>query len=134
MRARGAIPLTKKGDLFLSSSVGYQRGRLLDQDARLAAHVDAILGDAGLGYQVTDSLLVGVRYQHIQQISDVSRPPLPVSFVRNAVMLGATFKLPPETDMPRPYRAPLRVDRTDEIRDAVEPSGVVNAHSGGAAK
>jgi hypothetical protein len=134
VRARGAIPLTKKGELFLSGSVGYQNGRLLDEDAHLAAHVDAILGDAAVGYQVTQSLLVGIRYQHIQQISDVRTPPLPVSFVRNSAMLGATFKLPPETDMPRAYRAPIRVDRADEIRDAVEPSGMVQTHSGGAAR
>jgi hypothetical protein len=69
-----------------------------------------------------EELLVGVRYQHIQQISDVRAPPLPVSFARNAILLGATVKLPPESDMPHAYRAPLRVDRADEIRDAVEPA------------
>jgi hypothetical protein len=121
VRARGALPLTKKGEVLIAGSLGYQNGRLLDEDATLAAHVDAILADAAVAWQIVDCLLVGIRYQHIQQISDVRVPPLPISFVRNAIMLGATLKLPPESDMPHAYRAPLRVDRTDEIRDAVEP-------------
>jgi len=122
VRARGALPLTKKGKLLLGGSLGYQNGRLLDSQSQLAAHVDAILADAAFGWQVIDELLLGVRYQHIQQISDVRTPPLPVSFARNAILLGATLKFPPESDMPHAYRAPLRVDRTDEIRDAVEPA------------
>lgn len=121
-RARGAIPLTKKGELLLAGSFGYQNGRLLDANSNLAAHVDAILADAAFGWQALPAVLIGVRYQHIQQISDVRTPPLPVSFVRNAILIGATVKLPPESDMPHTYRAPLRVDRTDEIRDAVEPA------------
>src|SRR5262249_39754176 len=114
-RARGALPLTKKNELFISGSIGYQAGQLLNEFAHLAAHVDSFLADAGVGYQVTDSIMVGLRYQHVQQMSDVQQPPLPVSFVRNSVTLGATFKLPPENEMPHAYRAPLRVDRTDEI-------------------
>jgi hypothetical protein len=121
VRARGALPLTKKGEVLIAGSLGYQNGRLLDADSTLAAHVDAILADAAVAWQVVDELLIGIRYQHIQQISDVRTPPLPISFVRNAIMLGATLKFPPESDMPHAYRAPLRVDRTDEIRDAVEP-------------
>ncbi len=121
VRARGALPLTKKGEVLIAGSLGYQNGRLLDEDSTLAAHVDSILADAAVAWQVVDQLLVGVRYQHLQQISDVRTPPLPISFVRNAIMLGATLKLPPESDMPHAYRAPLRVDRADEIRDAVEP-------------
>lgn len=132
VRARGALPLTKKGELLLAGSLGYQNGRLLDAESNLAANVDSILADAALGWQALPELLVGVRYQHIQQISDVRTPPLPVSFVRNAIMLGATVKLPPESDMPHAYRAPLRVDRTDEIRDAVEPAtpGMQQPNSG----
>ena len=132
VRARGAIPLTKKGDLLLAGSAGYQNGRLLDENATLAAHVDAILADAAVGWQVIDPLLLGIRYQHVQQISDVRQPPLPVSFVRNSIMIGATLKLPPESDMPHVYRTPLRVDRADEIRDAVEPAGVGGQERGNA--
>jgi hypothetical protein len=132
VRARGAIPLTKKGEVLLAGSAGYQSGRLLDEDAHLAAHVDAILADAAVGWQIIDELLIGIRFQHVQQISDVRTPPLPISFVRNAILFGATFKLPPETDMPHVYRAPLRVDRTDEIRDAVEPGTAgMSEHTGG---
>jgi hypothetical protein len=57
---------------------------------------------------------------------------LPVSFVRNSIMIGATLKLPPESDMPRVYRAPRRVDRADEIRDAVEPAGIGGQERGSA--
>ncbi len=121
IRIRGAIPLTKKGEVLVASTAGIQRGRILDEDARLAAHVDAILVDVGVGWQTTESLLLGVRYQHVHQISDTQVPPLPLSFVRNSILIGATFRFPPESEMPRAYRAPRRVDRADEIRDAVEP-------------
>ena len=47
-------------------------------------------------------------------------PGLPERFVQNAVLLGATLKWPPDVDMPRAYRAPRRVDATDEIRDTKE--------------
>jgi hypothetical protein len=119
---RGVVPITKKGDVLVSASSGYQRGSILDEDANLAAHVDAVFVDVGIGWQVTPSVLVGLRYQHIEQISDARTPPLPLSFVRNAIMVGTTIRFPPEVDMPRAYRAPQRVDRSDEIRDAVEPA------------
>src|SRR4029077_15977036 len=122
VRLRGGLPLTKKGELLVAASSGYQRGRLLDENATLAAHVDVILADVGVGGQVTDLLLFGIRYHHVQQILDTRVPPLPLSFVRNSVMIGATFRFPPEEGMPRAYRAPRRVDRSDEIRDAVQPT------------
>jgi len=121
-RIRGALPLTKKGEVLVAGSSGYQRGRLLDEDARLAAHVNAILVDVGVGWLATESLLIGLRYQHIEQMSDTRVPPLPLSFVRNTIMTGATFRFPPESEMPRAYRVPRRVDRSDEIRDVVQPA------------
>jgi len=135
VRLRGALPLTSNGELLIAASSGYQRGRLLDENAALAAHVDAILADVGVGWQVTDTLLLGLRYQHVEQISDTRVPPLPLSFVMNSVMIGATFRFPPEREMPRAYRAPQRVDRTDEIRDAVEPTeGGLQQRPGGAGR
>jgi hypothetical protein len=122
VRLRGALPLAPKGEVLIAASSGYQRGRLLDENATLAAHVDAILVDVGVAWQITEMLLLGLRYQHIEQISDTRVPPLPLSFVRNSVMIGATFRFPPEREMPRAYRAPQRVDRSDEIRDAIEPT------------
>jgi hypothetical protein len=119
---RGAVPLTKKGDVLVAASAGYQRGQILDEDANLAANVDAVLADVGIGWQVLPSILVGLRYQHIEQIADTRAPPLPLSFVQNSIMIGTTVRFPPERDMPRAYRAPQRVDRTDEIREAVEPT------------
>ena len=131
-RIRGALPLTKKGELLVAASSGYQRGRILNENAALAAHVDAILADVGMGWQATEALLVGVRYQYFKQISDTRVPPLPLSFARNSVIVGATLRFPPESEMPRAYRAPRRVDRTDEIRDAVEPPDAVGrGHPGG---
>jgi hypothetical protein len=124
VRLRGALPLTKKGEVLVAASSGYQRGRLLDANAMLAAHVDVFLADVGVGWQVTDLFLLGLRYQHVEQVSDTRVPPLPLSFVRNSVMLGGTFRFPSEREMPRAYRAPRRVDRTDEIRDAVQPTEV----------
>jgi hypothetical protein len=122
VRLRGALPLTEKGEVLVAASSGYQRGRLVDENAALAAHVNAILVDVGVGWQVTEMLLLGLRFQHIEQISDTRVPPLPLSFVRNSALIGATFRFPPEREMPRAYRAPQRVDRADEIRDAVEPA------------
>jgi hypothetical protein len=122
VRLRGAVPLTKKGEVFVAASAGYQQGRILDDSERLAAHVDAALADVGVGWQTTNYLLLGVRYQHIEQMSDMRTPPLPVSFVRNTIMLGATLRYPPESDMPRAYRAPRRVDGKDEIRDTTGPT------------
>jgi hypothetical protein len=116
-RLRAAIPLIRAPELLLTGSGGYQFGQLLDENDNVAAHVNTLLIDAGLRYQVTESLFLGVRYQHIERWSDVVLPPLPLSFTRNTAMLTATFKWPPDVLMPRRYRAPRRVDRTDEIRD-----------------
>jgi hypothetical protein len=120
---RGAVPLTSKGEVLLAASSGYQSGLILDANAEPAARVNAFLLDAGVAWQIAPSLLVGLRYQHIEQVSDTRVPPLPLSFVRNSLMIGATVRFPPDKDMPRAYRAPQRVDRSDEIREAVEPPG-----------
>jgi hypothetical protein len=80
------------------------------------------LGDVSLGWQATKLLEVGARYEHVEQKSGANTPPLPVSFVQNNVLIGATLKFPPDRDMPRPYRAPRRVDRSDEIRDGIAPA------------
>lgn len=121
-RLRGALPLTQKGELALAGTCGYQRGRLLDEYAELATRVQVLLVDVSLDWQATKLLALGVRYQHIQQKSGAETPPLPVSFVQNNVLVGATFRLPPEKDMPRAYRAPRRVDRSDELRDGLQPA------------
>jgi hypothetical protein len=129
---RGAVPLTKNGKVLIAVSAGYQSGQILDENADPAAHVDALIADAGIGWQIAPSVLLGLRYQHIQQISDTRVPTLPLSFVRNAIMLGTTIRFPPEADMPGAYRAPQRVDGTDEIREAVEPAeSAVPARPGG---
>lgn len=122
VRLRGSLPLTESGDVTLSASSGYQWGRLLDENVALASRVDAILADVGIGWQATELFLFGLRYQHGQQISDTRVPPLPLSFVRNSVMLGVAFRLPAERTMPRAYRAPQRVDRADEVRDTGKPA------------
>lgn len=122
VRLRGALPLTEKGELLVSGSCGYQRGRLLDERAELATKVQVILGDLSLAWQATKLLGLGVRYEHIQQKSGSDTPPLPVSFVQNNVLIGAALKFPPERDMPRPYRAPRRVDRSDELREGLQPA------------
>lgn len=122
VRLRGELPLTKEGEVTLASTVAYQRGKLIDQDATLATRVRVILGDIAIGWQVTKLLEVGARYEHVEQKSGANTPPLPVSFVQNNVLLGATVKFPPDRDMPRPYRAPRRVDRSDEIRDGIAPA------------
>ena len=107
----------------LAASAGYQTGRLLDENARLATHVSLLLTDVTFGWQTTPWLLLGVRAQHIDQRSDVRVPTLPVSFVQNSIMLGASAKFPPDPDMPAAYRSPRRVDRTDELRTATVPDG-----------
>lgn len=122
VRLRGDLPLTSKGELSLAGSCGYQYGRLLDENAELATRVRVLLADISLGWQATKLLSVGIRYQHIEQKSGADRPPLPVSFVQNNVLLGATLRFPAERDMPRAYRAPRRVDRADELRDGFQPS------------
>lgn len=122
VRLRGELPLTKKGELSTAGSLGYQYGRLLDENAELATRVRVVLADISLGWQATKLLQVGVRYQHIQQKSGADTPPLPVSFVQNNVLIGASLRFPAERDMPRAYRAPRRVDRSDELRDGFQPS------------
>lgn len=123
VRLRGGVPLTDEGELSLNGSCGYQRGRLLDEQARLATKVHVILADVSLGWQATKLLGVGIRYEHIEQKSGSDTPPLPVSFVQNNVLIGAVLKFPAERDMPRPYRAPRRVDRSDELRDGFQQAG-----------
>jgi hypothetical protein len=120
IRLRGAIPLDKKGIFTVAASAGYQRGRLLDENARLATRVSVFLADATFGWQLNPWLLLGVRAQHIDQRSDVRVVTLPVSFVQNNLMLGASFAFPPDPEVASTYRAPKRVDRTDELRGASE--------------
>jgi len=122
VRLRGALPLTEKGELFVAGSCAYQYGRVLDENTDLATRVRVILADLSVGYQATKLLQLGVRYQHIQQKSGADTPPLPVSFVQNNVLIGATFRFPSERDLPRAYRAPRRVDRSDELRDGFQPT------------
>ena len=122
VRLRGQLPLTKEGEVTLAATLAYQRGKLIDEDATLATRVRVILGDISLGWQATKLLELGARYEHVEQKSGAEAPPLPVSFVQNNVLLGATLKFPPDKDMPRPYRAPRRVDRSDEIRDGIQPA------------
>ena len=121
VRLRGVLPLTSKGDWIASASAGYQYAKILDENAEPAAHVGVFFADAELGWQVAPAVRLGLRYQHITQASDTRVPPLPVSFVRNTALLGATFRFPPDAQMPPVYRAPLRVDRTDEIRTLAHP-------------
>ncbi len=117
VRLRAGLPFSTSPALSFATSSSYQRGRLIDDQGGLAAHLAALLLDAGLGWQAADALLVTLKYQYVQQWSDAEGPPLPLSFARNAVTLGATVKFPPDARMPRPYRAPRRIDRSDEIRD-----------------
>jgi hypothetical protein len=90
--------------------------------------VDVFLGDVALGWQTTDELTLDLRYQHAQQRSDAEAPPLPLSYARNTVMLGAIVALPPDREMPRRYRPPRRVDRTDELYDAQDPAARMREH------
>jgi hypothetical protein len=119
---RGELPLTSKGELSLAGSMAYQHGRLLDENAELATRVNVALADVALGWQATKLLTLGVRLQHIEQKSGADTPPLPVSFVQNNVLIGASVRFPAERDMPRAYRAPRRVDRSDELRDGFDPA------------
>ncbi|HEX2879123.1 MAG TPA: hypothetical protein VHO25_06265 [Polyangiaceae bacterium] len=122
VRLRGGVPLTKRGDVWLATNLGFQYGRLIDENATLAAQVNVYQGDVALGWQTTDILQLGIRYQHIEQVSDATVAPLPLSFVQNSVLAGATVKLPPDREMPRAYRAARRVDGSDEIRDGMAPA------------
>jgi hypothetical protein len=111
----GAIPLDEDDKLWLSSSIGYQEGRLLGPTGELETEVDIVLGDLALGWQVQDHVMLSGRYQHIRQITDAEAPPLPLSYDRNTVMATVTLKWPPDREMPRRYRAPVRVDAQDEL-------------------
>jgi len=115
VRLHGTLPLHKKPDAFVGASAAYSNGRIIDENGDLATDLDVLLLDFTVGYEPEDELLLALRYQHIDQVgADV--PPLPLSFVRNTVMLTARFTIPREEDMPRRYRAPLRVDGTDTVR------------------
>jgi hypothetical protein len=121
-RLGGAIPIVRHPELVLLASCGYQMGQLLDENDQLAAHLNTLLIDVGVRYQATEALSLGLRYQHAERWSDVTLPPLPLSFTRNTGILSVTYKFPPDNRMPRQYRAPRRVDRTDEIRDGAPDS------------
>jgi hypothetical protein len=129
-RLRGGVPLTKRGEILVGGTTGYTRGRILDENLNEAANVNLILLDVGVGWQTTQSLLLGIRYQHIDQMSDVRTPPLPVTFTRNSIMVGAILHYPPDNEMPRGYRAPRRVDRSDEIRDTMQPAAPASGRGG----
>src|SRR5262249_29284727 len=66
-RLRAGLPLTEHADFVLAGTAGYQVGRLIDENAELAAHVHVVMGDLMLGWQANRWLLVAVRYQHIEQ-------------------------------------------------------------------
>lgn len=112
---RGTIPVDEDDKVWLSSSVGYQKGRLIGPDGELETEVDVILGDVGAVWSITDHVGVGLRYQHINQRSDTDVPPLPLSYDRNTVMGTVTLRWPPDDEMPRRYREPSRVDQRDEL-------------------
>ena len=120
VRLRGALPITEHDDVVISSSAGYQHNQVIDLDGSLSATVQVFVVDAAIAWLATDSLAFSLRYQHIDQASTNDQPQLPLSFVRNNVMLGARYEFPPDKEMPRAYRAPRRVDRADEIEDAFE--------------
>jgi hypothetical protein len=115
VRLRGRVPLDQRERFVVGASAGFQTGRLLDEAAEPLSRVSVLLLDAGFGWQATSYLLLGLRGQHIDQRSDTRIITLPVSYVQNTVMLGALLAYPPDLEMPRAYRAPRRVDRTDEI-------------------
>jgi hypothetical protein len=114
---RGGLPITPKSEVVIGGSIGYQHGRLIDEDATLAARIDVFLADVALGWQALPNLGASLRYQHIDQRSDASAPPLPLSYVKNTVMLGVALRFPPDSQMPRPYREPRRVDESDASRE-----------------
>jgi hypothetical protein len=122
VRLRGGVPLTNDGKYFVTSTLGYQDGRLVDEDADLTAGVEVFVADVGFGWQATPALSLAARYQHVNHWADVNLPGLPSRFVQNGVLFGAIYKIPPDLDMPRAYRAPRRVDGSDEIRDTVRPA------------
>ncbi len=111
----GGIPVDDDDEVWISTSIGYQRGRLLGPELDPLTRVDVVLGDVGVAWQADDHVMVAGRYQHIEQISEADAPPLPLSYVRNTVMATVTLKWPPDREMPRRYRAPLRVDQEDAL-------------------
>lgn len=123
VRLYGGVPLTRKGELFCAANAAFQRGSLLDPNLDDAIDLEIWLADVSLGYRATDYLTLGLRYQHVDQYSSKDPPVrgLPVTYYRNDVMIGATVVFPPERQMPRPYRAPARVDGGDEQRDSPAP-------------
>jgi hypothetical protein len=132
VRLHGGIPLTRKGELFCAANAGYQRGRLLDPELNDAIRLEIWLADVSLGYRLNDYVTLALRYQHVDQYSSKDPPVrgLPVSYYRNDVMIGATFVFPPERKMPRPYRAPARVDGSDELRGEPVPQEPVPRSTG----
>lgn len=132
IRLHGGVPLTRKGELFCAANAGYQRGRLLDPELDEAIRLEIWLADVSFGYRASDYVTLALRYQHVDQYSS-QEPPLrglPVTYYRNDVMIGATFVFPPERKMPRPYRAPSRVDGSDELRGEPVPQEPVPQGSG----
>jgi hypothetical protein len=111
----GAVPLAQDPELVVAANVGHQWGRLIEEDAALAAHVRVLMADVGLGWKMSDLALLGLRYQHLEQHSDARSIGLPLSFVKNSVLLSVALRFPPDSAMPRAYRPPIRVDRSDEL-------------------
>jgi hypothetical protein len=116
VRLRGALPLTRRAACSslgppATSAAGYST------DARPAADVDTILIDVGLGWLATS---------HFSSGSDTSTSSkcrtleflLSPELRSNTIMAGATLRFPPEARMPKAYRAPRRVDRSDESAKA----------------
>ena len=132
IRLHGGVPLTRKGELFCAANAGYQRGRLLDPELDEAIRLEIWLADVSLGYRASDYVTLALRYQHVDQDSSKDPPVrgLPVTYYRNDVMIGATFLFPPERKMPRPYRAPTRVDGSDELRGESVPQEPMPRGSG----
>ncbi len=59
VQLRAGVPFDDEGKLALGASAGYQRGRLIEEDATLAAHLDTLLFDVGLAWQTTEASGVG---------------------------------------------------------------------------
>lgn len=112
----GGVPLIGERTLVAGGSAAYQRGRVIEEDATRGARLDVLLADVGLAWRAAPAVALGVRYQHTRQISDATAPPQPLSFRRNTLLIGATIRLPPETEPRRPLREPKRVDRGDDVR------------------
>jgi hypothetical protein len=116
LRLVGAVPLVGERTLVAAGSAGYQRARVIEEDATRGARLNVTFADLGLAWQATPALALDLRYQHTRQLSDASAPPEPLSFRRNTMLAGATLRIPPETGPRRPLRQPQRVDRGDDPR------------------